>query len=132
MNAQFYIFYSGILVPPKISPFSFGDEPLNNGETASVQCIISMGDLPVEIYWLMNGNLLSNDREDIHLSKNGKRISVLTIESITAQHAGNYSCLAENKAGSINYSTELFVIGKTTEFYVLISFTYVYVSYPFL
>lgn len=77
-----------------------------------MSCILSFGDLPVELYWLFNGDLILNDREDITILKSGKRISVLSIESVRANHAGNYSCLAKNNAGDSEYSTELLVIGE--------------------
>lgn len=45
------------------------------------------------------------------ITKIGKRNSLLTIESVSDQHAGKYDCQAENKAGTTIYSTELKVIG---------------------
>lgn len=43
---------------PQITPFDFGDEPLNTGELTGVSCIVSKGDLPIEIYWTLNSNQL--------------------------------------------------------------------------
>lgn len=97
-------------VLPKIATFSFGDEPLNFGESASVQCAISGGDLPMNVQWTLNGKHLPSYLEVV-TSKIGKRINVLSIESVKADHAGNYSCMATNQAGTAIYTAQLIVIG---------------------
>lgn len=106
--------YDYVLVPPKIATFSFGDEPLNFGESASVQCTISGGDLPMEVIWKLNGNVIPSSM-DVTTSRMGKRINVLMIESVKAHHAGNYTCLAKNKAGHTDQSALLIVIGLFIE-----------------
>lgn len=98
-----------IKVPPKIYPFDFGEEPLNFGEPASVQCK-TVGDLPMIITWLLN-NKSVDEIPDISLSKIGKRIHVLTIESVASHHAGKYQCRAKNTAGLFEHSAVLSVIG---------------------
>lgn len=98
------------LVPPKISSFSFGDEAMNSGDTVSVQCTIAGGDLPLEVRWTQNGHPLEPYLEII-TQKLGKRINNLIIDSVSAKHAGNYTCIAENTAGIAQYSSELMVIG---------------------
>lgn len=99
-----------LLAPPKIATFSFGDEPLNFGESASVQCTISGGDLPMSVKWMLNGVDIPVYLE-VSTSKIGKRINVLSIESVKYDHAGNYSCIATNSAGSAEYTAPLIVIG---------------------
>lgn len=84
---------------------------MNSGDTTSIQCTLSGGDLPVSINWLHNGKVLNSNENGISLSKISQRISVLSIESISAEHAGIYTCLARNQAGLSNYSTDLLVIG---------------------
>lgn len=44
----------------------------------------------------------------------GKRNSVLTIDSVTGRHAGNFTCQASNDALAINYTSELIVKGTMT------------------
>lgn len=83
---------------PKISPFDFGEHPLNIGVAASVNCLISEGDSPLEITWQLNGNVLKPD-SGMEISKIGKRLQVLSIESVESEHVGNYTCRAENAAG---------------------------------
>lgn len=97
-------------VPPKIAPFSFGDEAMNSGDTVSVQCTISGGDLPAEVTWMMDGRPLEPHLE-ILTEKRGKRINILMIDSVSDKHAGNYTCFVENSAGSTQHSAELIVIG---------------------
>lgn len=84
---------------------------MNNGETVSVQCTISGGDLPVQVSWTFNGAPLEPYLEII-TKKLGKRINNLMIDSVSAKHAGNYTCIVENAAGVAHQSSELVVIGN--------------------
>ena len=95
---------------PKISPFTFGEESINFGELVSTQCTIAGGDLPVNVTWKLNNKDLEPYLE-IVLSQRGKRIHDLTIDAVSAKHAGNYTCIAENKAGKVNHTAELKVDG---------------------
>lgn len=97
-------------VPPKITPFSFGIEPMNQDEPVSISCTISGGDLPINVRWTLNSGEIESWHE-ILTETRGKRIHVLMIESLKAKHAGNYSCLAENSAGIVEHSSELIVNG---------------------
>lgn len=97
-------------MPPKIAPFSFGEDPVSFGDVVSVQCTIAGGDLPVNVNWLINGEEIASYLE-ILLDKRGKRIHVLTIESVSEKHAGNYTCNAYNNAALVNYTSELKVNG---------------------
>nr|XP_017031933.1 Down syndrome cell adhesion molecule-like protein Dscam2 isoform X37 [Drosophila kikkawai] len=95
-----------VMVLPKISPFSFGEESMSYGEFVNVQCTISGGDLPVNITWTLNDRPFE-DYLEILTTKRGKRINELTIEAVSAKHVGNYSCIAENRAGRANHTAEL-------------------------
>ncbi|KAL1463711.1 hypothetical protein WDU94_015437 [Cyamophila willieti] len=104
-------------VSPKIQPFSFGDEPREAGDTASVSCLLT-GDIPMNITWLMNGKVCpsssgseSEESPDISVSQTGRRLSMLAIEAVKHTHAGNYTCFAVNQAGNASYSAELKVNG---------------------
>nr|XP_017031934.1 Down syndrome cell adhesion molecule-like protein Dscam2 isoform X38 [Drosophila kikkawai] len=97
-----------VMVAPKIASFDFGEEPLNYGEPASVQCTILGGDLPINVTWLLN-NATIDSFHDISFSRIGKRINVLSIESVSAHHAGFYSCHAQNKAGVTAHTAQLIV-----------------------
>lgn len=112
-NPQILIFY--LKAPPKISPFSFGDEPLNFGATISISCIITEGDLPLTVLWQHNGQNLTdeqNDMGDIFFTTRGQRIHMLIIESVKARHMGNFSCTATNRAGRTDFTSNLVVKGS--------------------
>ncbi|XP_025152760.1 Down syndrome cell adhesion molecule-like protein Dscam2 isoform X11 [Harpegnathos saltator] len=107
-----------VMVAPQIAPFTFGDEAANAGEMASVQCAVIKGDLPVDVVWSFNGRVIdangafdehNYDHSDIVISRNSKRASTLTIESVAARHAGEYSCTASNTAGTATHSSVLSV-----------------------
>lgn len=77
---------------------------------ASVSCIVSGGDLPINFIWLLNRAPIE-PYNGIVIEKRGKRISALTIESLKASNMGNYSCIAENPGGTVEYTAELVVNG---------------------
>jgi len=64
----------------------------------------------VNITWTLN-NQPFEDYLEILTTKRGKRINELTIEAVSAKHVGNYSCVAENRAGVVNHTAELKVNG---------------------
>nr|NP_001036516.1 down syndrome cell adhesion molecule 1, isoform AP [Drosophila melanogaster]ABI31067.1 down syndrome cell adhesion molecule 1, isoform AP [Drosophila melanogaster] len=97
-----------VMVPPKITPFDFGAEPTNVEDSVSVTCLISSGDLPIDIEWFFNDYGISS-YSGINVVKGGKRNSMLSIDNVQARHAGKYSCRAKNYAAAVNYSTELIV-----------------------
>lgn len=106
------IVYVGLNVPvsPKIMPFTFGDDPLHAGQSATLQCTVSEGDLPLNIFWTFNSEPISSHME-ISTAKIGRRVNVLTVESVAGHHAGNYTCRGENSAGIASYTAQLAVNG---------------------
>lgn len=99
-------------MPPQISPFSSGTQPVHLGQYITYQCTITEGDLPLNIRWTFNNQpIITADEQDILIAKLGRRSSVLTIESVTDRNAGNYTCLGSNAAGKTSYTTQLKVIG---------------------
>nr|NP_001036518.1 down syndrome cell adhesion molecule 1, isoform AG [Drosophila melanogaster]ABI31069.1 down syndrome cell adhesion molecule 1, isoform AG [Drosophila melanogaster] len=98
-----------VMVAPKIAPFDFGDEPSNFGESASVQCLVTSGDFPVSFAWLFNGREINENVYDVSMVKLGKKISALSIDIVRDHHAGNYTCVAVNRATSVNFTAELVV-----------------------
>jgi hypothetical protein len=113
LNIFFKKLFPLLPVPPKITPFFFGEEPMNYGDTVSVQCIITGGDLPVSIHWLWNNKTIDElyFSNDIQIEKRGKKISMLSIEAVTAKHIGTFSCIAKNHAGITEHSSDLNVNG---------------------
>lgn len=83
---------------------------MNYDEPVAVTCTISGGDLPINVLWMLNRAPIEPNL-DISIEKRGRRIHVLTIESVKAEHAGIYTCLAENAAGVAEHNSELIVNG---------------------
>lgn len=81
------------------------------GDYFSLQCQIILGDLPISIYWKFNDQIIESNNEII-ITKMGARSSVLTIESVRDDHAGNYTCFGKNFAGVSNHSVQMIVNGS--------------------
>lgn len=45
------------------------------------------------------------------VSKFGKRVMLLNIDAVSGAHAGNYTCVASNLAGQVDFSAALIVNG---------------------
>ncbi|XP_068899423.1 cell adhesion molecule Dscam1 isoform X18 [Tenebrio molitor] len=95
-----------VMVLPRIAPFSFGDSPVHSGQTAQVTCLVSEGDLPLNITWSFQGGVI-----DLHsgvvTTNIGKKASSLLIDSVSEVQSGNYTCTAQNRAGSSDYTASL-------------------------
>ncbi|XP_053612853.1 cell adhesion molecule Dscam1 isoform X38 [Plodia interpunctella] len=97
-----------VMVPPQISPFEFGDEPANAGDTASVQCVMNKGDLPANFSWSLNGKKISKvNTLGIAIGSMSRKMSILNIDSVNGTHRGVYACHVENYAGQVNHSAVL-------------------------
>lgn len=98
------------LVVPQIAQFSFGGEPANAGDLATVTCAVTKGDLPIDITWMF-GDRQIEFGYDMVISSSSKRLKQLTIETVAAKHAGEYTCVASNIAGSVSHTAVLEVNG---------------------
>lgn len=98
---------------PLITPFAFNQNVLEN-QRASILCTISSGDLPLTFSWLKDGQLLTPQLAQL------KRVSIkyepdqsiLKFASVRLDHAGNYTCVAQNRAGLQAHSSQLVVHGE--------------------
>lgn len=100
------------IVLPQIHPFTFGDDPANAGDTVGVACMVSKGDTPLNITWLLNG-LPATNTQGVTINKIGHKSSSLSIDSVLSIHNGVYTCSVGNAAGHTNYSAALAVNGKS-------------------
>ncbi|XP_025265396.1 Down syndrome cell adhesion molecule-like protein Dscam2 isoform X5 [Camponotus floridanus] len=116
-----------VLVPPRISPFYFGNGVME-GERTQLMCTATKGDRPFNITWLMDEKPIQVRASDGGTSvssvqtvatvetSNGIQISdyppfssILAINSVSASHSGNYTCQISNIAGLAKHSTSLSV-----------------------
>nr|XP_015838893.1 PREDICTED: Down syndrome cell adhesion molecule isoform X21 [Tribolium castaneum] len=97
-----------VMVPPQITPFEFTDNPVNSEDMCSLLCTVSKGDFPIEITWRLNNRSIEA-YQGISVLRTNKRISQLSIDSVQAEHAGEYTCLAKNPAGITHQSAILHV-----------------------
>ncbi|XP_036142516.1 Down syndrome cell adhesion molecule-like protein Dscam2 isoform X25 [Monomorium pharaonis] len=98
-----------VMVAPQILPFAFGDEPASWGELVSVTCSVTKGDQPIEITWTFNGTPIDSHDTDIVVGSTNRKNSVLSIESVAARHAGDYTCTASNRVGATTHTAHLAV-----------------------
>ena len=77
----------------------------------TVTCMVNRGDLPIDIFWSLNSVPIVTGHQSFTITRITARTSALTIEALDAIHRGNYSCIARNKAGFVEHSTELKVDG---------------------
>lgn len=112
-----------------MAPFSFGVKPLQEGDSASVQCSVTNGDLPITIFWFYNSQPIENLRY-VSISRLGKRVSALTIDSVSHRFIGNYTCLGRNAAGEAKETAVLLVNGSSQKlkcmdgYHVLVDFSF--------
>lgn len=94
---------------PQISKTHVGFTQLKSGNPFSTFCSVIEGDEPIKITWL-------KDNKGVELGigtdvATTKMYSVLQIREVTPNHAGNYTCLAQNKAGQDFVTIRLQVLG---------------------
>lgn len=65
----------------------------------------------------LSQNLTSND--GIVISRNSQKVSMLTIEAVKGRHGGNYTCFAQNKAGTSQHSAVLAINGLIDSFFFI-------------
>ena len=104
-----FIFY--FTDTPRIVPFSFGSEVIDEGAFGQLSCTVSHGDTPISITWSLKGDSISSE-PSITTTMIGTRTSILIISSVGYRHSGEYRCNAINDAGMASYSTILKVNGE--------------------
>lgn len=95
-------------------PLDFGEESVNSGESASLSCSVTKGDLPIKISWFHNNERIESGNDGIVISRVSNKLSTLSIDNVYAGHSGTYQCVAGNIAGNASFSAELHVNGTNT------------------
>lgn len=78
---------------------------------ATITCAVIKGDAPLDIDMMFKGDPIDMTKSGVVITDSGKRAKQLMIEAVEAKHAGEYTCIASNSAGSTSRSTILAVNG---------------------
>lgn len=112
VEVRYITWVTTVSVVPRIEPFGFGD-PIYDGQSTQVTCFVSEGDLPLNLSWTYHGDTDNLPlRSGISINKMGSKVSVFYIDAASSYHAGNYTCIATNRAGRANFTATLNVHGK--------------------
>jgi hypothetical protein len=84
---------------------------MNEGDLAQLSCVISSGDEPLAISWSFHGQAVGGSDTGIVTTNLGPRVSILVIAAVGHRHEGDYTCKAENEAGTRAYTANLRVNG---------------------
>ena len=93
-----------------LSQFTFRPD-LALGDRSSVNCLVHRGDTPLTITWEKDGVPVVGF-PGVHVNQIDSFNYLLSIEGLTPQHAGNYTCKARNDAAQVEYTAPLNVNGK--------------------
>lgn len=83
---------------------------MNSGQVVTTPCSVVEGDHPLRLQWLFDGEAIK-PRSGVTVFNIGERSAILSIGSVSHAHAGNYTCIAENEAGSDSHTSALIING---------------------
>lgn len=86
---------------------------MNSGQVVTAPCSVVEGDHPLRLRWLFNEEPV-DPRSGITVFNIGERSAILSIGSVAHDHAGNYTCIAENEAGVDSHTASLIINGTDT------------------
>ena len=76
----------------------------------SIHCSVTDGDLPIRLEWMYNDQPLRNGN-GVEIFNHGLT-SLMIINQVRGEQSGSYTCIATNKATSVNSTVQLIVKGK--------------------
>ncbi|XP_066145682.1 cell adhesion molecule Dscam1 isoform X29 [Euwallacea fornicatus] len=95
-----------VMVFPHVVPFSFGESATHTGHAAQATCLVSEGDVPLKISWTFNKKPIDLT-SGVNTINVGAKASLLLIDAVGEENAGNYTCRVSNFAGSAQYTASL-------------------------
>ncbi|KAG0434148.1 hypothetical protein HPB47_019322 [Ixodes persulcatus] len=101
-----------VRVAPKLQDFSFPSH-VALGKRAQVNCAVYEGQGPLTFFWRKDGALLASGQET-SIRQTTDLTSLLTLDSVSVQSIGNYTCVVNGPGGSDSYTAILSVKGSST------------------
>lgn len=106
-----YYMCLSISVKPILEPMH--DRSVSEGRSIRVTCTLSDGDKPVKMLWLKDGRSVIGDGSNGITVTEHDYISIMTIDDVNyPRHDGNYTCVASNKAATVNHTVSVKVKGQ--------------------
>lgn len=68
--------------------------------------------MPIHFTWTKNGHSMNTNRNNYKIQQLDELTSILSLTRVSLEDAGNYSCIAQNEAGSASHTASLKVMGK--------------------
>ena len=93
---------------PQVQPFTFGSG-VKEGHFVGAVCNAIHGSQPLDFLWFKDGEPL--DQADVEVVSSSSA-SFLSIEAVTPEHVGEYTCVVENDWGSSHYTSSLMIDGE--------------------
>ncbi|KAM7308571.1 hypothetical protein ISCGN_012205 [Ixodes scapularis] len=89
---------------PRLQPFTFPSD-VKPGSRISTHCLTSSGGSEVALSWLKDGRDVG-DTKNVFVETN-KGLSTILIDPVDISNAGNYTCIAKNRAGFDSFTAIL-------------------------
>lgn len=89
---------------PKLQPFIF-PPTIKPGSRVSAMCSTTSGGSQVTFSWLKDGREIANAKNVLVDTKRGA--SFIIVEPVEISNAGNYTCIAKNRAGFDSFTAYL-------------------------